>query len=166
MVSITKTDARDLNTLLSGATFALKKVTGFNGTVAITSDVIQSGTTDENGTLLLGFQDGKYLLEFNTVYQLVEISAPEGYELDSTPKYFAIAKAVNGSYPNLIDHDGVDVTICYQFATYKVLVKNQVKQYSLPEAGGAGSARLYPLGIALVFTAGAALAVKNGKRKK
>lgn len=58
---------------------------------AESSSAVHTAETDDTGFAVFGKDE---TLEYNTVYCLKETKAPDGYVLDSTPKYIAIAKKV------------------------------------------------------------------------
>ena len=77
--------------------------------------------TDDTGVASFGKKDA---LSYNKVYCLREIKAPEGYVLDATPKYFAIAQkegeAGEEIYPaQLTQWQKLGVEVYYLGATYK-----------------------------------------------
>ena len=72
------------------------------------------------------FGTGGTKLEYNTVYCLRETKAPDGYVLDSTPRYYVIAKAQDEVYPEELEQwrqHGAE--IYYSGSTYKVTIYNQ-----------------------------------------
>jgi LPXTG-motif cell wall-anchored protein len=77
-VQLTKLDLEDKDLALSGAEFDLQNMHG---------EVLQTGlTSDENGNLTVSdLRPG--------TYQFVEVKAPFGYDLDSTPIKFTIVKS-------------------------------------------------------------------------
>ena len=86
-VSITKIDADDLQTKLSGATFALWRVDMDAALVAgvdASSTLVEEGVT-ENGAITFGSQASP--LAADTLYYFEETAAPEGYEVASGRTY-------------------------------------------------------------------------------
>lgn len=55
-----------------------------------------TGTTDSNGELKFGTTSG-YPMNCNTVYQVIETKAPDGYVLDPTPQYIIVPRKVSGA---------------------------------------------------------------------
>ena len=114
-LTVTKTDSADATLKLAGAKFGIKNAEGKwailatsstggskdvattnnvgNSTVYVTgwaSDMSAAGlvTTDGNGTAnIIGLDDDEY--------QLIEVVAPDGYDLDSTPKDFEVVANVD-----------------------------------------------------------------------
>ena len=86
-IEITKVDQADHSKFLPGAVFELKDSSGA---------IIRNGlTTNSNGKITIdNLPDG--------TYELIEIQAPAGYELDSTPITIEISKK---------DHHDADVTV-------------------------------------------------------
>lgn len=114
-VTVKKLDQYNTSQTLSGARFTLVEGTYDNGTFTPkTGGLSLADTTGTDGTLTFGKTSGQ-TMKYNTVYRLTETEAPEGYVLDSTPHYFAVAKQVeNGGYPTFPD----GVTVWYQSADY------------------------------------------------
>lgn len=126
-------DQSNNQNLLQGAVFSLQEGTYTEGQFTPTeSGINQSGTTDSDGTVIFGKNAGE-ILKYNTVYCLQETKAPEGYVLNSTPHYFAIAKKdEDGNYPTFpngvaVWYQGAEYT--YQFYNSKgeVTVKKEFK---------------------------------------
>lgn len=127
VLCIKKADQDDTAVELEGADFTLQQVE-WNAEAAAWSasgsGQILRGSTDETGTLLFG--TGGTKLEYNTVYCLRETKAPDGYVLDSTPRYYVIAKAQDEVYPEELEQwrqHGAE--IYYSGSTYKVTIYNQ-----------------------------------------
>ncbi|MCD8366300.1 MAG: prealbumin-like fold domain-containing protein, partial [Clostridiales bacterium] len=84
--TLTKVDVNNYGTTLAGATYSLYMYDG--------AEWVNTGgtyTTDANGQISFSFSDSgiaDITYEYNTAYYLVESSAPEGYLLDSTTKYY------------------------------------------------------------------------------
>ena len=114
-VTVKKLDQYDTSLALSGAEFTLVEGTYADGTFTATENGLSLiGTTGEDGTLTFGRENGQ-TMTYNTVYCLTETKAPEGYVLDATPHYFAVAKQnEDGSYPTFPD----GITVWYQSANY------------------------------------------------
>ncbi len=93
-MSIFKVDGKDYSKTLPGATF---KLYVFN-TETKDWDVVKNGeseefVTNEDGEIdFTGTNKDKFLSAFN-LYKVVEIKAPDGYELNDTPYYFSIYQA-------------------------------------------------------------------------
>ena len=126
-----KLDQYNTSKRLSGAAFKLEKGTYSEG--GFTPDknfVALTGTTSEDGTLTFGRRIEERL-EYNTVYCLTETTAPEGYVLDSTPHYFAVAKQQeDGSYPTFPN----GVTVWYQSADYTYQTYNHKGEATVAKA--------------------------------
>lgn len=106
-ITITKVDQSNANNLLSGAEFTLVEmcIETENEKQILkekTDGVTLSGTTQVDGTLVLGAEDTK--LSFDTVYRLTETKAPDGYVKDEKPYDFLIISGNTldyNSYTNL-----------------------------------------------------------------
>ena len=126
-IYLTKHDADSSNKLLPDAKFELVAMEG-KDEVTKTSNVLKA-TTDDKGSLTFGE------LERGVVFMLQETDAPDGYELEKTPKFYAFATArsefsnkvtfAGQEYPlNIIDVGGVDIS---------VVVVNKVKEEATTE---------------------------------
>lgn len=97
-VKVVKMDQYDNQTYLAGAEFSfIPGSFDTQGRFQTQAGVLAvRGTTDENG--IVQFKTGtEYTLAYNTIYRLMEIKAPEGYVIDQTPHYFAVAKDTKDS---------------------------------------------------------------------
>lgn len=93
-VKIYKLDQYDNSKHLPGATFSLMpgnidETTG--EFIPSSPDTPLRGTTDEEGVLIFQTTETDSLA-FNTIYQLTEYKAPDGYVKDTTPHYFVVIK--------------------------------------------------------------------------
>lgn len=123
-VKVKKVDKEDTSKALSGATFMLQEVQ-YNELKKTWEEVpntkIHIEDTDDTGVASFGKKDA---LSYNKVYCLRETKAPEGYVLDATPKYFAIAQkegeSGEESYPaQLTQWQKLGVEVYYLGSTYK-----------------------------------------------
>ena len=114
-IQILKQDLYDMQKVLSGATFKLTKMELTGGQLIETNET-QSKTTGDDGTLTFG--DDTSLLDYDTVYKIVETHAPTGYVLDKTPHYVMVVR--NGSSIKTDDYKntGVEVNFWYATPTY------------------------------------------------
>ena len=99
-VTVKKVDQYDTGKLLPGAQFQLEEGTYENGVFTPKKDGLTlTDTTGADGTLTFG-KGSDQIMHYNTVYCLTETKAPEGYILDTTPHYFAVASKLNSdAYP-------------------------------------------------------------------
>lgn len=132
-VKVIKMDQSNNQNLLQGAVFSLQEGTYIEGQFTPTEGGInQSGTTDSDGTVIFG-KDAGETLKYNTVYCLQETKAPEGYVLNPTPHYFAIAKEdEDGNYPTFPDgvavwYQGAEYTYQFYNSRGEVTVKKEFK---------------------------------------
>lgn len=124
-VKVKKVDKENTSKALSGATFMLQEVqyNELKKTWEASEDAkIHTEQTDDTGVAIFGKKDA---ISYNKVYCLREIRAPEGYVLDATPKYFAIAQKEGEtgeeSYPvQLTQWQKLGVEVYYLGSTYKV----------------------------------------------
>lgn len=150
-IDIVKVDGADSNKKLSGAEFALMNSDGkyyklTNGVVswetiagATYENIVANATTvttDENGAAeFKGIEAGSY--------QLVEIKAPQGYNLLTTPEEVTIASDGDQAY-----------------VTATATVENNTGSV-LPSTGGMGTTLFYTIGGVLVVAAGVLLVTKK-----
>ena len=111
-LTVLKKDQNDLNKGLENAKFELVAVTYENGVFTPTGTVY-SATTDENGVCAFSNDEeiANRYLNYNTIYQLSEIQAPDGYILNSKPYYFVVATKVTINNQSVLPTfpSGVDV---------------------------------------------------------
>ena len=107
-LNITKYKEGEISTVLNGAEFTLTKMNGTSDVTASTQTVkaVTGGDdgTGEAGTAVFGG------LERGVVYMLEETKAPENYVLDSTPKFYAFAKA-GTTLPSTITYENKSYTL-------------------------------------------------------
>lgn len=123
-VKVKKVDKEDTSKALSGATFMIQEVQYNELTKtweAALDAKIYTEDTDDTGIAMFGKKES---LSYNKVYCLRETNAPEGYMLDATPKYFAIAQkegeAGEETYPaQLTNWQKQGVEVYYLGSTYK-----------------------------------------------
>ncbi len=85
-IELFKVDSENYRNLLPGAEFKLDK---WNTTTNAWETVNEKEAVDSNGTITWDFiAKTPDELGENTLYRLTEITAPDGYTLDSTPHYF------------------------------------------------------------------------------
>ena len=147
-ISLVKADQNNVTKELSGAGFSIYKAVYTDGQWRITGDPLDTQTTGASGSHagILTFGSGTKL-KYNTVYGIVETSAPAGYVKDSTPIFIAMARADNnGAYPtdstewnSTADPSGITtysasdlqqwadqgVTVNYQGSTYTYTAYNE-----------------------------------------
>lgn len=89
-----------------------------------------TGSTDEKGLLNFG-AGGQYdhVMDYNTVYKLVETKAPDGYVLDATPVYFIVPKIEDGQteYSNYVKNCVADKNILKQYQSTFELTRSNHK---------------------------------------
>lgn len=119
-LTIVKSDQYNTNLKLSDAKFTVTEMELVSGTLREMTGghVWTDCTTGVDGTVEVG-RDATKLMLWNTIYRIVETQAPDGYVLDDTPRYFAVAKKVDGAYPaQLAQFENAGVTVFYLDAEY------------------------------------------------
>lgn len=126
-LQIYKRDANDMNAKLSGAEFTVQEVSvDYNDSekpvLQEPTGEIHIGKTDETGSLIFP-ESSENWMKYNVVYKLVEIKAPTGYVLDTTPFYFALASEDESTseYPIFPE----EVEVGYGISKFVHYVKNQ-----------------------------------------
>lgn len=162
-LQVVKTDALSApdktDYLLDGAVFALH-AGAKDGTV------LYKGTSDDYGVVqwtdAADASVGADLQLSEGTYYLEETAAPDGY--NKLEDMIQIEVAADGSITLAEKPEGVEINKDDGTPTVTITVPNS-SSYELPESGGAGTAWLYTLGTALLFTA-AALLVCDARRRK
>ena len=160
-IVIDKYEQGNEDTKLSGAKFVLKndagqyyKLTFVNGTkdqiekiewVADQNAATEISTNDNGEAMFRGLKDG--------TYQLIEIAAPEGYNLLSGP----VTIEVDGKASLDIDNNTDAITAALT-VTAKVANNNGSV---IPSTGGIGTTIFYVVGAVLVVGAGVLLVTKK-----
>lgn len=128
-LDIIKQDEYNTAHYLSGAEFEIVECTR-NDDGSFTIDPSKpkaTGTTDSNGELKFGTTSG-YAMNCNTVYQVTETKAPDGYALDSTPQYIIVPRKVSGAseYSDYVKKCIADNNIQKQYkTTFKLEITNR-----------------------------------------
>ena len=138
-LTIHKVDSNNVKTSLTGAHFKLEKYNSTLQQFKIVNADIPAKATD-GSYFYLSFSnssstapDGTVLYPFNTLYRLTETTAPSGYAVDSTPRYFiwstvgtdpntAYLKAVGSTELAEVSRD--DVSYYYEGDAITLTVKN------------------------------------------
>ncbi len=97
-LKIIKNDMNHATQYLQGAKFKMTECTrNDDGSFKEVETFTWTGSTDEKGLLNFGAgSQNDHVMDYNTVYKLVETEAPDGYVLDDTPVYFIVPKIENG----------------------------------------------------------------------
>lgn len=132
-LKIIKNDMNHATQYLQGAEFKMTEcVRNADGSFTDTEDktFIWTGSTDENGLLNFGAgSQNDHAMYYNTVYKLVETTAPEGYVLDDTPVYFIVPKIENGKteYSEYVKKCVADKNILKQYQSTFELTRSNHK---------------------------------------
>lgn len=129
-LKIIKKDQNNLSLGLQGAVFQLKKCTRNNdGTITEDTDKSWSnGTTASNGEIQFGAGTADDpVMDYNTLYQVTEVTAPSGYVKDDTPHYIMVPKKADGEadYLEYVKNCMADPRINIQYqSTYELTISN------------------------------------------
>lgn len=129
-LKIIKKDQNNLSLGLQGAVFQLKKCTRKNdGTITEDNDKSWSDrTTDPNGEIQFGAgTSDDPVMDYNTLYQVTEVTAPSGYVKDDTPHYIMVPKKADGEadYLEYVKNCMADPRINIQYqSTYELTISN------------------------------------------
>lgn len=128
-LDIIKQDEYNTALYLSGAEFEIVECTrNEDGSFMIDpSKPKTTGTTDSNGELKFGTTSG-YPMNCNTVYQVIETKAPDGYVLDPTPQYIIVPRKVSvaSEYSDYVKKCIDDNNIQKQYkTTFKLEITNR-----------------------------------------
>ena len=132
-LKIIKNDMNHAKQFLQGAEFKMTKcVRNNDGSFTDTEDPTfkWTGSTDENGLLNFGAgSQNDHVMDYNTVYKLVETKAPDGYVLDDTPVYFIVPKIENGKteYSEYVKQCVADKNILKQYQSVFELTRSNHK---------------------------------------
>lgn len=127
---VTKLDQSNTSIALEGAVFALREVAHYDADAESFSASTNTSehTAITNGQGKAAFpENSSWTMEFNTIYSLTETSAPEGYVADMEPVYLAIAKEVDGKYPDFAKYSeetNKKVNVWYMSANYQYTAYN------------------------------------------
>ena len=127
-LEVIKKNQNNLSETLSGAEFEMTKYEiNDDGTLKETTKK-WNGTTDVDGKITFGAGSSEdTAMKYNTVYKIVETKAPDGYVLDSTPKYIMVPRIEDGKtdYSNGVKICIDDDKILKQYQeTFKLEVLN------------------------------------------
>lgn len=129
-LKIIKKDQNNLSLGLQGAVFQLKKCTRNNaGTIKVDNDKDwENKTTDSNGEIQFGAgTSNDPVMDYNTLYQVKEVTAPKGYVKDDTPHYIMVPKKEDGEtdYSDYVKSCIADPRINIQYQpTYELTISN------------------------------------------
>lgn len=130
-LKIIKNDMNHATQYLQGAKFKMTECTrNGDGSFKEVETFTWTGSTDEKG--LLNFGAGSrndHVMDYNTVYKLVETEAPVGYVLDDTPVYFIVPKIENGKteYSEYVKQCVADKNILKQYQSIFELTRSNHK---------------------------------------
>lgn len=130
-LKIIKNDMNHATQFLKGAKFKMTECTrNGDGSFKEVETFTWTGSTDEKG--LLNFGAGSrndHVMDYNTVYKLVETEAPVGYVLDDTPVYFIVPKIENGKteYSEYVKQCVADKNILKQYQSVFELTRSNHK---------------------------------------
>lgn len=130
-LKIIKNDMNHATQYLQGAKFKMTECTrNGDGSFKEVETFTWTGSTDEKG--LLNFGAGSrndHVMDYNTVYKLVETEAPVGYVLDDTPVYFIVPKIENGKteYSEYVKQCVADRNILKQYQSIFELTRSNHK---------------------------------------
>lgn len=149
LLNILKQDANDLSKSLSGAEFkvvACKRLD--DGTFEESTSRTWSGTTKDDGTLLLG-GSGDSALAYNTVYKVTETIAPTGYEKENNSFYIMVPRIEKDQtdYSDYVKECIKDSKIDKQYSsTYELTVTNHKGEITVQkEFIDAGNKKVSPV---------------------
>lgn len=129
-LKIIKKDQNNLSLGLQGAVFQLKKCTKKeDGTIKVDNDKNwENKTTDSNGEIQFGAgTSGDQAMDYNTLYQVMEVTAPNGYVKDDTPHYIMVPKKEDGAtdYSEYVKKCMEDSRISIQYQSiYELTISN------------------------------------------
>lgn len=130
-LKIIKNDMNHAKQFLKGAKFKMTECTrNGDGSFKEVETVTWTGSTDEKGLLNFGAgSQNDHVMDYNTVYKLVETKAPDGYVLDNTPVYFIVPKIEDGQtkYSKYVQQCVDDENILKQYQSIFELTRSNHK---------------------------------------
>lgn len=130
-LKIIKNDMNHAKQFLKGAKFKMTECTrNDDGSFKEVETFTWTGSTDEKGLLNFGAgSQNDHVMDYNTVYKLVETEAPKGYVLDDTPVYFIVPKIENGQtkYSEYVKKCVEDQNILKQYQSVFELTRSNHK---------------------------------------
>lgn len=130
-LKIIKNDMNHAKQFLKGAKFKMTECTrNDDGSFKEVETFTWTGSTDEKGLLNFGAgSQNDHVMDYNTVYKLVETEAPKGYVLDDTPVYFIVPKIENGQtkYSEYVKKCVADQNILKQYQSVFELTRSNHK---------------------------------------
>lgn len=130
-LKIIKNDMNHATQYLQGAKFKMTECTrNDDGSFKEVETFTWTGSTDEKGLLNFGAgSQNDHVMDYNTVYKLVETEAPDGYVLDDTPVYFIVPKIENGKteYSEYVKKCVEDQNILKQYQSVFELTRSNHK---------------------------------------
>ena len=129
-LKIIKKDQYNLSLGLEGAVFRLEKCTrNDNGTITEdTGKNWSNRTTDSNGEIQFGTgKSDNPVMDYNTLYRVTEVTAPEGYVKDDTPHYIMVPRKESGAteYQDYVKKCMEDARISIQYQSiYELTISN------------------------------------------
>ena len=129
-LKIIKKDQYNLSLGLEGAVFRLEKCTrNDNGTITEdTGKNWSNRTTNSKGEIQFGTgAPDNPVMDYNTLYRVTEVTAPEGYVKDDTPHYIMVPRKESGAteYPDYVKKCMEDARISIQYQSiYELTLSN------------------------------------------
>lgn len=102
-LKIVKKDQNNLSATLQGAEFNMVPCKVENGQIIDDNTKAWTGTTDQKGEILFGEGSNQnHVMDYNTIYKVTEITAPDGYVVNSEPIYIMVPRKADGAsdYPD------------------------------------------------------------------
>lgn len=131
---IHKYDASDSMKPMNGVEFEIYKC-ALQDEKIVQETKAYTGTTSDDGTIKLNVTNNN-ALDFNTVYEVKEKSAPDGYIQDSKPHYimYANEKAAGYNKDYIQQCQNIGVEVVYKEADFKVQVFNTQRGITVRKA--------------------------------
>jgi LPXTG-motif cell wall-anchored protein len=161
-LKLTKRDAYDIMKTLSGATYSMQAATRkADGTYELTGEA-HTATTNADGVLYFSDTTGDRWMQYDQIYCLTEITAPDGYDVDSTPQYILLAS------PNSTQEYPSDIQVQRNSNLYDFeAVDNETpKPYVLPQTGGFGIHQIQIFGAFFLAAGTIGYVIKRKQKAK